>query len=120
MIIAVLEKRVGLLLGGHDVFVNVVGGIRVDEPAVDLGIAIAIASSFNDKVIPSEMVMIGELGLGGEVRGVNQFDSRLREAERLGFKSVIIPKDNSKDASGAKSLKMIKVSSLVEAIDNIW
>ena len=120
MIIAVLEKRVGLLLGGHDVFVNVVGGIRVDEPAVDLGIAIAIASSFNDKVIPSEMVMIGELGLGGEVRGVNQFDSRLREAERLGFKSVIIPEDNSKDASGAKSLKMIKVSSLVEAIDNIW
>ncbi len=120
MIIAVLEKRVGLLLGGHDVFVNVVGGIRVDEPAVDLGIAIAIASSFNDKVIPSEMVMIGELGLGGEVRGVNQFDNRLREAERLGFKSVIIPKDNSKDASGAKSLKMIKVSSLVEAIDNIW
>ncbi|MFQ5712787.1 MAG: DNA repair protein RadA [Candidatus Scalinduaceae bacterium] len=120
MIIAVLEKRVGLLLGGHDVFVNVVGGIRVDEPAVDLGIAIAIASSFNDKVIPSEMVMIGELGLGGEVRGVNQFDSRLREAERLGFKGVIIPKDNSEDASGTKSLKMIKVSSLMEAIDNIW
>ncbi len=120
MIIAVLEKRVGLLLGGHDVFVNVVGGVKVDEPAIDLGIAIAIASSFNDKVIPSDMVMIGELGLGGEVRGVNQFDSRLREAERLGLKSAIIPKDNSKDASGIKSLKMIKVSSLTEAIDNIW
>lgn len=120
MIIAVLEKRAGLLLGGHDVFVNVVGGVKVDEPAADLGIAIAIASSFNNKVIPNEMVMIGELGLGGEVRGVSQFDSRLREAERLGLKSAIIPKDNSKDASGVKSLKMIKASSLVEAIDSIW
>jgi DNA repair protein RadA/Sms len=119
MIIAVLEKRVGLLLGGHDVFVNVVGGVKVDEPAADLGIAIAIASSFNNKVIPGEMVMIGELGLGGEVRGVSQFESRLREAERLGLKSAIVPKDNSKDASGIKSLEMIKVSSLVEAIDNI-
>ncbi len=120
MIIAVLEKRAGLLLGGHDVFVNVVGGVKVDEPAADLGIAIAIASSFNNKVIPNEMVMIGELGLGGEVRGVSQFDSRLKEAERLGLKSAIIPKDNSKDASGVKSLKMIKASSLVEAIDSIW
>jgi len=120
MIIAVLEKRAGLLLGGHDVFVNVVGGVKVDEPAADLGIAIAIASSFNNKVIPNEMVMIGELGLGGEVRGVSQFDSRLREAERLGLKSAIIPKDNSKDASGVKSLKMVKASSLVEAIDSIW
>jgi DNA repair protein RadA/Sms len=120
MIIAVLEKRVGLLLGGHDVFVNVVGGVKVDEPAADLGIAIAIASSFNNKVIPGETVMIGELGLGGEIRGVSQFDNRLREAEKLGLKSAIIPKDNSKDASGVKSLKMIKASSLVEAIDSIW
>jgi DNA repair protein RadA/Sms len=120
MIIAVLEKRVGLLLGGHDVFVNVVGGVKVDEPAADLGIAIAIASSFNNKVIPGETVMIGELGLGGEIRGVSQFDNRLREAEKLGLRSAIIPKDNSKDASGVKSLKMIKASSLVEAIDSIW
>jgi DNA repair protein RadA/Sms len=64
--------------------------------------------------------MIGELGLGGEIRGVSQFDNRLREAEKLGLKSAIIPKDNSKDASGVKSLKMIKASSLVEAIDSIW
>ncbi|MFQ5964879.1 MAG: DNA repair protein RadA [Candidatus Scalinduaceae bacterium] len=119
MTIAVLQKRVGLLLGGHDIFVNVVGGVKVDEPAADLGIAVAIASSFKDKIIPSEMIMIGELGLGGEVRGVNQFDIRVREAGRLGFKSVIIPKNNNRDGSGIKSLKMIEFSSLAEAIDKI-
>ncbi len=119
MILAVLEKRTGLLLGGHDVFVNVVGGVRIDEPAADLGIAIAIASSFKDVAIPGDTIIIGELGLGGEVRGVSQFDSRLKEAARLGFKNAIIPKDNIKDSSGIKSLNMNEVSSLVEAINKI-
>ena len=119
MIIAVLGKRTGLLLGGHDVFVNVVGGVKIDEPAADLGIAIAIASSFKDTEIAGDTIIIGELGLGGEVRGVSQFGSRLKEAERLGFKNAIIPKDNTKDASGVKSLKITEVSSLAEAIDKI-
>ena len=119
MIIAVLEKRTGLLLGGNDIFVNVVGGVKIDEPAADLGIAIAIASSFKDVAIPGDTIIIGELGLGGEIRGANQFDSRLKEAERLGFKNAIIPKDNSKDTSGIKSLKITEVSSLAEAIDKI-
>lgn len=120
VIIAVLEKRAGLLLGGHDAFVNVVGGIKIDEPAADLGIAVAIGSSFKDKIIPREMAIIGEIGLGGEVRGVSQFEKRVKEAERLGFKSIIIPKDNSRDVSGIKSLEIIEVSSLVETIDKIW
>lgn len=119
MIIAVLEKRTGLLLGGNDIFVNVVGGVKIDEPAADLGIAIAIASSFKDVAVPGDTIIIGELGLGGEIRGANQFDSRLKEAERLGFKNAIIPKDNSKDTSGIKSLKITEVSSLAEAIDKI-
>ncbi len=119
MILAVLEKRTGLLLGGHDVFVNVVGGVRIDEPAADLGIAIAIASSFKDVVMPGDTIIIGELGLGGEVRSVSQFDCRIKEAARLGFKNAIIPKDNIKDSLGIKSLKMIEVSSLAEAIDKI-
>ena len=119
MIIAVLGKRTGLLLGGHDVFVNVVGGVKIYEPAADLGIAIAIASSFKDTEIAGDTIIIGELGLGGEVRGVSQFGSRLKEAERLGFKNAIIPKDNTKDASGVKSLKITEVSSLAEAIDKI-
>ena len=117
MILAVLEKRTGLLLGGHDVFVNVVGGVKIDEPAADLAIAIAIASSFKDIAIPGNTIIIGELGLGGEVRGVSQFDSRIKEAARLGFENAIIPKDNTNDSSKIKSLKMIEVSSLAEAID---
>ncbi len=120
MIIAVLQKRVGLLLGGHDIFVNVVGGIKVEEPAADLGIAIAIASSFKDKEIPGKTIMIGELGLGGEVRSVNHFGTRLKEAEKLGFKNIIFPKDNDVDTLGVKSLNMVGVSSLTEVIDNIW
>ncbi len=117
MILAVLEKRTGLLLGGHDVFVNVVGGVKIEEPAADLAIAIAIASSFKDIAIPSNTIIIGELGLGGEVRGVSQFDNRIKEAARLGFKNAIIPKDNTTDSSKMKSLKMDEVSSLAEAID---
>lgn len=117
MILAVLEKRTGLLLGGHDIFVNVVGGVKIEEPAADLAIAVAIASSFKDIAIPSNTIIIGELGLGGEVRGVNQFDSRIKEAARLGFENAIIPKDNAKDSSKIKSLKMNEVSSLAEAID---
>ncbi len=119
MIIAVLEKRTGLLIGGHDIFVNVIGGVKVDEPAADLGIAIAIASSFKDITIPGDTIIVGELGLGGEVRGVSQLDSRLKEAERLGFKNAIIPKDNTKDASGVKALIINGISSLAEAIDKI-
>ena len=119
MIIAVLEKRTGLLLGGNDIFVNVVGGVKIDEPAADLGIAIAIASSFKDVAISGNTIIIGELGLGGEVRGANQLDNRLKEAERLGFKNAIVPKDNSNDTSGIKSLKITEVSSLTEAIDKI-
>ncbi len=119
MIIAVLEKRTGLLLGGHDIFVNVVGGVKIDEPAADLGIAIAIASSFKDVAISGDTIIIGELGLGGEIRGASQFESRLKEAERLGFKNAIVPKDNSSDTSEIKSLKITEVSSLAEAIDKI-
>lgn len=120
MIMAVLQKRVGILLGSYDIFVNVVGGVKVEEPAADLGIAIAIVSSFRDKVIPGHSVFIGELGLGGEVRGVNQFDTRIKEAEKLGFRSVFFPQDNEREISGLKTLKMQNVSSLKEAIDMIW
>ena len=117
MILAVLEKRAGLLLGDQDVFVNVVGGVKIEEPAADLAIAIAIASSFKEIAIPRNTIIIGELGLGGEVRGVSQFESRIKEASRLGFENVIIPKDNTKDSAKIGSLKIIEVSSLAEAID---
>ncbi len=116
MILAVLGKRTGLLLGDQDIFVNVVGGVKIDEPAADLAIAIAIASSFKDIAIPRNTIIIGELGLGGEVRGVSQFESRIKEASRLGLENVIIPKDNCNDSAKKGSLNIIEVSSLTEAI----
>lgn len=119
MILAVLEKRTGLLLGGYDVFVNVVGGVKIEEPAADLAIAIAITSSFKDVAIPGNTIIIGELGLGGEVRGVSHFDSRIKEAARLGFENAIIPRDNTNDFSRIRSLNMTEVSSLAEATDKI-
>ncbi len=119
MILAVLEKRTGLLLGGYDVFVNVVGGVKIEEPATDLAIAIAITSSFKDVTIPGNTIVIGELGLGGEVRGVSQFDSRIKEAARLGFENALVPKDNIKDFLQIESLNMAEVSSLAEATDKI-
>ncbi|TLD41498.1 MAG: DNA repair protein RadA [Candidatus Jettenia ecosi] len=119
MILAVLEKRIELKLGGQDIFVNIVGGVQIDEPAADLGIAMTIASSFKEKVIPSDMVVIGEVGLGGEVRNVNQIEIRLKEAQRLGFKRAVIPKDNVKGIGKEFGIELIEVGYLSEAIEII-
>ncbi|MFN3395556.1 MAG: DNA repair protein RadA [Thermodesulfovibrionales bacterium] len=94
LLIAVLEKVGGLHLGGMDVFVNVVGGLKIIEPAVDLGIVAAITSSFKEIPFGPETVVFGEIGLSGEIRGVSQLDARLREAEKVGFKRVIMPETN--------------------------
>ena len=91
MIIAILEKRCGFRLGDKDIFVNLVGGVRIAEPAIDLPVALAIASAYADKPLPTGTMAIGELGLGGEVRSVNQLESRLREASRLGVGHAIVP-----------------------------
>ncbi|MCK9909788.1 DNA repair protein RadA, partial [Microbacteriaceae bacterium K1510] len=90
MIMAVLEKRIGLMLQNQDAYVNVAGGVRLDEPAVDLAIAISLASSFRDRATNPHDVVIGEIGLTGEVRGVSRIEQRVREAHKLGFKRVII------------------------------
>ncbi len=119
MILAVLEKRIGLKLGGQDVFVNIVGGVQVDEPAADLGIAMTIASSFKEKVIPSDMVVIGEVGLGGEVRSVSQIEIRLKEAQRLGFKKALIPRNNAKGVGKESGMELIEVNYLSEAVEII-
>ncbi|MFQ5677128.1 MAG: DNA repair protein RadA, partial [bacterium] len=91
LLLAVLEKRVGLGLGSFDVFVNAAGGVRIDEPSADLGILMSIASSFKDQVIDPETVVIGEVGLGGEIRAVPRVDKRLDESAKLGFKKALIP-----------------------------
>ncbi|MBM4044123.1 MAG: DNA repair protein RadA [Planctomycetes bacterium] len=116
MLLAVLDKRAGMQLGGQDVFVNVVGGVQVDEPGADLGIALAIASSFREKRVPPDVAVVGEIGLGGEVRGVSQIETRLKEAEKLGFKQALVPTDNR---GGAKpsALRLAFVASLSEALE---
>jgi DNA repair protein RadA/Sms len=118
MLLAVLEKRAGLMLGGQDAFVNIVGGVQVDEPAADLGIALAMASSFRDKRLPDDLVALGEVGLAGEVRGVGKIEARLKEAQKLGFRRVLLPRDNE----FPKSLTTIAprhVSTLAEAMEEM-
>jgi DNA repair protein RadA/Sms len=115
VVIAVLEKRAGLSLAGADVFVNVAGGIRLEEPAADLGLALALASSFRDLALQPDLVAIGEVGLGGELRPVAQMERRLEEAMRLGFGSAVIP-ERQKAGKGA-AVKTIAVASLRDAIE---
>lgn len=113
MLMAVLEKRVGLQLYNFDAYVNVVGGIRLDEPACDLGIVAAVASSFKNKPVGAGTVLVGEVGLTGEVRGVGQIDKRISEAVRLGFKNIIIPQDNIKLANQMKNIDKAEIKPVV-------
>lgn len=94
LILAVLEKRLGLKFSAHDVYLNVIGGMRIDEPASDLGIALALISSLTERIIPDDLIAIGELGLAGECRGIANVEQRVREAARLGFTRAIIPQHN--------------------------
>ena len=119
LLIAVLEKRVGMMLGNQDIYLNLVGGIRVNEPSIDLGMIMAVASSFKNVAIPKDMVIIGEVGLTGEVRRINLIDKRLKEAEKLGFKSCIIPESNKKDLKETYKLDIISVGNINEAMKKI-
>ncbi|HEV2356812.1 MAG TPA: DNA repair protein RadA [bacterium] len=94
LLLAVLEKRAGLHLSAHDVYVSVAGGVRVDEPAADLGVAVAVASSHRDRPVDAAAVAVGEVGLGGEVRAVSQIDRRIAEAAKLGFRRLVLPRAN--------------------------
>jgi DNA repair protein RadA/Sms len=116
LLLAVLEKRIGILLGQQDVFVNIAGGIRVDEPAVDLGIAVSIISSLRDVPVDSQTVAVGEIGLSGEVRAVYQLDKRVQEAAKLGFQRIIVPKNNLKGSTNIKGIEIIGVEQVEEAI----
>jgi len=120
LLVAVLEKRVGLKLEDKDVFVNIVGGINVSDPAVDLSITTAITSSFYDKVIPKDIIILGEVGLGGEIRSVTYSSLRLKEALKLGFKKAIIPENNVKDAKEIEGLKLFPFGSLKEVFKFLW
>lgn len=120
IIIAVLEKRLGLFFGTLDVYINVVGGLRLDEPAADLSIALALYSSLLDKPVSDDLIAFGEIGLGGEIRNISHISQRIREASRLGFKRALVPKQalsaiNSKDFS----IEIIGVNNLKQAFSSI-
>ena len=116
LLTAILSKRAGLNLSNQDIYINVVGGIKIEEPAADLAVALAIVSSLKDIVI-QDTVIIGELGLSGEVRYVPNLEKRIKEAEKLGFKKIICPKTSAKGgpASGGKT-EIVQVRTLGEAI----
>lgn len=116
VLMAVLEKRAGMNLSSQDVYLNVVSGIKVGEPAVDLGMILAVASSFKGISIPTNLVAIGEVGLTGEVRSVNMIEKRLKEAEKLGFKKCIIPENNKKLLKENYKLDIIGVKNVEEAL----
>lgn len=116
LLIAVLEKRTGLPLGNQDVYLNIVGGIKINEPALDLGIILAVSSSFKNIPIPNDVIAIGEVGLTGEVRSVNQIEKRIKEAEKLGFKKCIIPESNKKLLKDTYKLDIIGVQNIIEAM----
>ncbi|HLZ07154.1 MAG TPA: DNA repair protein RadA [Chloroflexota bacterium] len=118
---AVLSKRVGLALGNQDIYVNVVGGFRINEPAADLAIATAIASSMRERPVDPKLALIGEVGLSGELRRVRDVDRRVFEAASLGFSRCVIPRSSVRDRSLAKmELELIGADSLAEALQRVW
>jgi len=119
LLLAVLEKRVGLHLGTQDVFVNIAGGVKIDEPAVDLGIAASIASSLRDIPVDSSTVAVGEIGLGGGIRTIGHVEKRIQEAAKLGFKRIVIPHNNLKGIKGQDGIDIVGVQSVNEAIQQL-
>ena len=119
LLVAVMEKKAGFMLGNQDVYLNVVGGLKVNEPALDLGIILATASSFKNVSIPKGVIALGEGGLTGEVRTINMMEKRLKEAERLGFKKCIIPENNKKLLKESYKLDIIGVKNINEAMKAI-
>ncbi len=116
---AVLEKRANLMLQNQDAYLKAAGGVKLDEPAIDLALAISIASSYRDKGTNPNECYVGEIGLTGEVRRVNRIEDRVKEASKLGFKRIYIPKNNLKDWTAPTDIEVIGVATLGEALHKI-
>lgn len=119
LLMAVLEKRMGLPLSNYDAYVNIAGGIRMNEPAADLGIVMAIASSYKNKPISEDTIVFGEVGLSGEVRAVTMPEQRVAEAKKLGFKTCIVPEVSIKTIGKVSGIEVIGVSSVNQAMNYI-
>ncbi|MCR5669160.1 MAG: DNA repair protein RadA [Lachnospiraceae bacterium] len=119
LLMAVLEKRLHIPLGDYDAYVNIAGGVRMNEPAIDLGLVLAIYSSFKDIIIEESTICFGEVGLSGEVRSVNMIEQRINEAQKLGFKKVILPRVSMKNLEGKFDIELIGVDNIKDAVDTI-
>lgn len=117
LLVAVLSKRVGLRLSNQDVFVNVVGGLRVNEPAADLPVAVAIASSFRNKPVASDLAILGEVGLSGELRSVSQLEKRVGEAAKLGFQRCLVPRAPRRRKLAVQGIELVEARTLAHALD---
>ncbi|MBW1822212.1 MAG: DNA repair protein RadA, partial [Deltaproteobacteria bacterium] len=120
LLTAVMEKKLGMHLMGHDIFMNVAGGVKIDEPAVDLGIVSAVASSFLDKPIPEATIVLGEVGLTGEVRAIGQVEIRVGEAKKMGFTSCLVPESNVKRMSSIKDIEITGIKTVADAIETLF
>jgi DNA repair protein RadA/Sms len=120
LLVAVLDKIGGLHLGNHDIFLNVAGGVKLSEPAADLGVVAAIASSFLDRPIDPKTVVFGEVGLTGEVRGINQMEIRIREAARMGFTRCVLPRTQLRGLDKAGAIELVRVGHLKELLAEIF
>jgi len=117
LLVAVLEKKAGLNFMGQDIFVNVAGGLRIDEPAVDLGVIVALASGFRNQPVDSGTVAFGEVGLAGEVRAINQAETRIKEAAKMGFSRCLMPQNNINRLTADQKLELIGVKSVEQVLD---
>ncbi len=120
LLCAVLEKKGGLDLYGHDIFLNIAGGMRIDEPALDLGVICALASSLLEKPIPPTTVVCGEVGLAGEVRAIGQVDVRIREAQRLGFTRFVLPQSNKERLTWKPAIDLVGVADLDQLLADVF
>ena len=119
LLMAVLEKRIGLALSDYDAYINIAGGIRMNEPAIDLGIVMAIVSSYKNRPVDERMIVFGEVGLSGEVRAVNMPEQRVAEAKKLGFETCVVPEVSLDMVKGIKGIKIIGVKTINDAMNLI-
>jgi DNA repair protein RadA/Sms len=120
LLVAVLEKKMGFHLGGMDIFVNVVGGLRLIEPAVDIGIITAVASSLKDAPVDPKIFVFGEVGLSGEIRAVAQAENRIKEAAKIGFRRAVIPAGNSEKIKNSSGLDIIGARNVEDCLKAVF
>ncbi len=120
LLVAVMEKKLGLNMAGHDIFMNVAGGVKVSEPAVDLGISAAVASSFLDRPLPEKTMVLGEVGLAGEVRGISQLEPRITEVRKMGFTRCIVPRSSLKVIGRTEGIELLGIDQLSEMMDFLF